>query len=335
MTSKERVIRTLTFQDPDKIPVNFWCLPATRLKYGDAIDKLIAESEIDIISAPFNDPTEDPRQFEIGIFKDAWGSVWNNHQAGIIGEVKEYPLEDFSKIDTYENPKNILLSGKEGFKETREFIKKNPDKFILGGWINMFERMQFLRGTENLFMDTMIEPDEFFKLRDTVEDYYTTYLQLWLETDVDGITFADDWGSQRSLLISPESWRKLFKPLYKRMFDMAKKAGKFVFLHSDGYIYDLYDEFIEIGVDAINSQVWCMGVEKVAEKCNGRITNWGEICRQNILPSGSTEDVIDAVNKMKKHLFVNGGLIGQFEAGPDMPLENIKAGLQNWNNPEK
>lgn len=133
------------------------------------------------------------------------------------------------------------------------------------------------------------------------------------------------------LLISPETWRKQYKPLYKRFFDKVHTAGKFVFMHSDGYILELYDDLIEIGVDAINSQVWCMGLDKVAEKCNGRITNWGEICRQHILPEGSVEDVIDAVHKMKEALWVNGGLIGQFEAGPDMPLENIKAGLIHWN----
>ena len=129
----------------------------------------------------------------------------------------------------------------------------------------------------------------------------------------------------------PETWRKQDKPVYKRFVDKVHTVGKFCFMHSDGYILELYDDLIEIGVDAINSQVWCMGLDKVAEKCNGRITNWGERCRQHILPEGSVEDVIDAVHKMKEALWVNGGLIGQFEAGPDMPLENIKAGLIHWN----
>lgn len=331
MTSKERVIKTLTFDSPDRIPVNFWCLPATRIKYGEELARIEKEADADIISAPFKDLTEDPRQFEVGSYTDAWGAVWNNHQAGIIGEVKQYPLADYAELDTYVTPKELLLSGKEGISETKTFIAGHPDKFILGGWINPFERMQFLRGTENLFMDILMESDEFFRLRDLVEDYYTAYLELWLQTDVDGIIFADDWGTQRSLLISPDSWRALFKPMYSRLFGKAKAAGKFVFMHSDGYIYDLYDEFIEIGVDAINSQVWCMGLEKVAGKCNGRITNWGEICRQRILPTGSESDVQEAIEQMKQHLFVGGGLIGQFEAGPDMPIENIRTGLQCWN----
>ena len=331
MTPRENVIRTLRHDNPEWVPVNLWQLPAAKLKYGDALEKIISECQIDIISAPFEDPTEDPRHYQTGSYTDCWGSTWNNYQAGIIGEVKDFPLADFSKVWEYKSPKELLLSGAGGLKETGEFISANRDKFILGGWISIFERMQFLRGTENIFMDTLLEEPEYFKLIEIVEDYYMTYLDMWLGTDVDGIIFGDDWGSQRSLLISPETWRAQFKPVYKRFFDKIHKAGKFVFMHSDGYIYDLYDELIEIGVDAINSQVWCMGVEKVAPKCNGRITNWGEVCRQHILPNGTVQDVIDAVHEMREHLWVNGGLIGQFEAGPDMPLENIKAGLMHWN----
>jgi uroporphyrinogen decarboxylase len=332
MTSKERVIRTLKFEKPDKIPVNLWCLPAARLKYGEALEKIVAESDLDIVWAPFVDPTEDPRHYCVGSYTDVWGSVWNSRQAGIIGEVKTAPLEDFLKVWDYKSPKDILLSGKNNIAEANKFIAQQKDKFILGGWIIIFERLQFLRGTENLLMDILIESDEFIKLCEIVEDYYTTYLDLWLETDVDAIVFADDWGAQQSLLIDPESWRKLFKPIYKRLFDKAKSAEKFVFMHSDGYILDLYDDFIELGVDAINSQVWCMGLEKVAAKCNGRITNWGEISRQNILPFGTTEDVQNAIDQMKKYLWVNGGLIGQFEAAHDQPLENIKTGINGWNN---
>jgi uroporphyrinogen decarboxylase len=72
MTSKERVIRTLKYEQPDKVPVNLWCLPAAKLKYGDALEKLIAESEIDVISAPFADPTDDPRHFQVGSYTDVW-----------------------------------------------------------------------------------------------------------------------------------------------------------------------------------------------------------------------------------------------------------------------
>ena len=111
----------------------------------------------------------------------------------------------------------------------------------------------------------------------------------------------------------------------------AREAGKKVFFHSDGYILELYPEFIELGVDAINSQLWCMGVEKVAERFAGKITFWGEISRQQTLPFGTPEDIYAAAETMKKELFRNGGLIGQSEVGGDVSLENVEAVLTAWN----
>jgi len=75
MTSKELVIKTLRFQHPERVPVNLWCLPAAKLKYGDALEEIIAESEIDIISAPFADPTDDSRHFQVGSYTDVWDST--------------------------------------------------------------------------------------------------------------------------------------------------------------------------------------------------------------------------------------------------------------------
>ena len=334
MTSKERVIKTLTFDNPDRIPVDFWTLPATRIKHGEALDRLKEESKLDILSAPcqvFCGVDADMRHFQIGSFTDTWGSSWVGLQDGILGEVKHPVLDDVSLIHSYKTPKHLLPQKESELEGIQNFVRTHPDKFILGGWIIFFERMQFVRGTVNTYIDIIQESDEFYLLRDMLEDYYTHYLEMVLKTDVDAIVFADDWGSQHSLLISPDSWRKLFKPVYKKFFDRTKAAGKFIFLHSDGYILDLYEDFIELGVDAINSQVWCMGIDKVAEKCRGRITLWGEIDRQHVLPNGNVKDVENLIRQMKEQIWVPGGLIGQAEPGPDNSFENIRACLQSWN----
>ena len=84
MTAKENVIRTLRHDNPEWIPVNLWQLPAAKLKYGQALDDIINRCEIDILSAPFDDPTEDARHYQIGSYTDCWGSTWVNHQAGIF-----------------------------------------------------------------------------------------------------------------------------------------------------------------------------------------------------------------------------------------------------------
>ncbi len=328
MTGKERVIRALKFENPDRVPVDLWTLPAAYLEHGAKLDELIKRRCIDILRAPYNDPTFDERHNQIGGYTDVWGSGWKNAQAGIIGEVKTYPLDDYAKLAGYRSPVGLL---KGGFEETDAFIQAHSDRFILGGWINLFERMQFLRGTENLYMDIAEECDELLELREIVMDFYREYLRQWLEHPVDGICFGDDWGSQRSLLISPASWRKLFKPCYQELFDMVHASGKYVFFHSDGYIFDLYPEFIEMGVDAINSQLWCMGVEKVAASYAGKICFWGEISRQDTLPFGTPDDIRRCADTMKKYLYVNGGgLIGQSEVSRDTPLPNIEAVLNCW-----
>ena len=328
MTSKERVIKTINFQNPDRIPVDLWVLPAAQYQYGDELQKLIDARDIDFARAPYNDPCMDANYYEIGIHKDVWGSVWRKAQRGLVGEVKEYPLADYAALTDYKSPIGLL---KGGFEDTDQFIKANSHKFILGGWVSIFERMQFIRGTENLYMDIAEESDELFILRDIVFNFYKEYLKQWLEHDVDAICFGDDWGSQRALLISPNSWRRIFKPVYEELFSMIKAKGKYIFFHSDGFIMDLYQEFIDMGVGAINSQLWCMGVENVAGKYAGKICFWGELSRQNTLPYGTPEEIIINAELMKKYLCVKGGgLIGQSEVGKDVPLENVKTVLNCW-----
>lgn len=335
MNSRERVVRTLEFKNPDRIPVDLWILPATRLKFGKDFEDILERYERDIVSV--NGPGDisfNPQIYEIGIYTDSWGTTWTNLQAGMIGEVKAPIFKDSKIINNYDSPIEIFKSSWGKYKPeliNRIRNEREKGKFVIGGWINIFERMQFLRGTEDLYCDLAEQNDDFSKIMSIVLSFYKKYLEAWLDTDVDAIAFGDDWGSQRGLLISPLTWRKFFKPVYKELFDTIKAKKKYIFFHSDGNIMELYPDFIEMGVDAINSQLWCMGVENVAKKFAGEITFWGEISRQDTLPNGTPEDIKKAAAIMKENLFVNGGgLIGQSEAGKDMPLENIKAILTSW-----
>lgn len=334
MNSRERVIKTLEFNNPDKIPIDLWILPAARLKYGKAFEDILNKHERDIISidGPL-DLSYNPKTYEKGSYTDAWGTNWTNLQDGMVGEVKNPIFEKTEKISMYNPPIEVFRNEwKEYRPKMDEKIRTSrmKNKFVIGGWVSIFERMQFLRGTENLYCDMAEQSDDFFKILDIVFSYYREYVNVWLETDVDAIGFGDDWGSQRSLLISPGMWKSIFRPVYKELFDMIKAKEKYVFFHSDGYIWDLYPEFIDLGVDAINSQLWCMGIENVAEKFAGKITFWGEISRQNTLPNGTPTDIKVAAEKMKKYLFKGGGLIGQSEVGKDVPLENVQAVLAAW-----
>ena len=155
-------------------------------------------------------------------------------------------------------------------------------------------------------------------------------MEIWAETDVDGLFFMDDWGAQRSLLISPTMWRELFKPLYRDYIDLAHSKGKKIFMHSDGYIVDILPDLIELGIDAVNSQLFCMGLDSL-EEFRGKICFWGEIDRQHLLPKGSRADIENAVKEVYDHLFHTGGVIAQCEFGAGANPDNVRAVFEAWN----
>jgi len=75
-----------------------------------------------------------------------------------------------------------------------------------------------------------------------------------------------------------------------------------------------------------------MGVENLGKQFKGKITFWGEIDRQYVLPYGTADDVINAVRKVKESLYQGGGVIAQCEFGPGAKPENIYLVFKTWNN---
>jgi uroporphyrinogen-III decarboxylase len=157
-------------------------------------------------------------------------------------------------------------------------------------------------------------------------------VELWVNTDVDGIHIEDDWGTQLALLISPKMWREYFKPIYKDYCDLAHSKGKFVVMHSDGQISDIIPDMIEIGVDAVNAQLDCMDIEKVALQYSGKIAFWGGFDRQYLLPFGTTEEVRKEVRRIGAAFFNKRrtGIIGQCFKDKGGKDENIQAVYDEW-----
>ncbi|MHC4944897.1 MAG: uroporphyrinogen decarboxylase family protein [Planctomycetota bacterium] len=330
MNPRDIVKQTLEFQSPGRIPRQIWLLPWAADHYPEVVKKLQTVYPDDIIGSPgFCEkplPGEGDR-YALGTSVDDWGCTFVNIQKGAIGEVKDPLLKDWADVDKVRVPIERLTVNKD---EVNAFCRRT-DRFVQGGTCpRPFEQLQFIRGTENLLLDLMDEPEELFVLMKRMHDLYVKELELWAETEVDALFFMDDWGSQNALLVPPRVWRKLFKPLYKDYVEIAHSNGKYIFMHSDGYITEIMDDLVEIGIDALNSQVFCMGVKELGDRYRGKITFWGELDRQQLLRAGSKQDVIEAVNAMKDHLYDKGGLIGQYEFGLGANPENILAAAEAW-----
>lgn len=337
MNSRERVIRTLRFRQPDRVPRDLWLLPGVSMFRTGEVEAVKGRYPLDI-GAPDASYGRGYRARgvpnTVGSYVDEWGCEWHVAEPGVIGEVKVPPLADWSALDSYRLPYEVL----EGADLSRvEESCLRSERFMLRGTlIRPFERMQFLRGTENLLRDLADAPQPLYHLRDMLHEFALRELDIWCATPVDGISFMDDWGSMRGLLISPQTWREFFKPLYAEYCRIIHRAGKFVFFHSDGNIASIIPDLIECGVDALNSQLFCMDLEGIACCYRGKITFWGELDRQHILPFGTPADVREAVRRVRRALDTGaGGVIAQCEWGNDVPAENILAAFEAWEEPRE
>jgi len=335
-TSRELVKKTLEFSKPERIPRQLWFLPWAEENYPRQLHSLQKKFPDDIVTAPriigqreVVDPAE---RYQKGIYVDEWGCRFDNAQSGTIGIVHQALLETWQDLDKVKTPDEYLNLNRE---EINRFCR-NEKRFVLAGtWIRPFERLQFLRTTMNLLLDLAEQPPELFDLIRRVHQFYLKEAEAWARTDIDALTLMDDWGTQKGMIVAPELWRKLFKLLYKDYVELARHYKKYVFFHSDGYIIDIIPELIEIGVDALNSQIFCMGVESLGKKFKGKITFWGEIDRQHILAYGSPDDVVQAVKNVYTHLYSDGGVIAQCEFGPGAKPENVETVFRTWSEIDK
>jgi uroporphyrinogen decarboxylase len=332
MNSRERVKAALTFSHPDRVPRDLWALPYIGLFRKDELDALQAEFPSDlggIQLSPGQSNDEQERYRQAGSYVDEWGSTWFLGEPGVVGEVKRPAIAEWSDLAHFQPPWDLVRGRDFSFANR---MTEQSEKFILSPCTaRPFERLQFLRGTEALFTDIAYGTAELRTLIDMLHDYYLEDIRGWCSSNVDGVMFMDDWGTQNTLLIRPQTWRELFKPLYKEYVNLIHAAGKFAFFHSDGHISAIYPDLIEIGVDAVNSQLFSMDIEALGRLYKGKITFWGEIDRQHILPFGSVDEVRAAVRRVRSALQdPAGGVIAQCEWGVDNPGKNIRAVYETW-----
>lgn len=362
MTSRERVCRALTFQGPDRAPRDLWTLGTIARWHKAELEALLERFPNDFARAPISygrghravglgdeaaSCGEEPAAVAIGArdahsdalagclvgrYTDEWGSEWEVLEPGVCGEVKRAVLRDWVALGSFAPPYEVL----DGLDISATFpFYAQTDQFVIAhSSVQPFQRLMFLRGFENVMLDLGYRDSRLLELLQMVHAYYVHELRLLAPAAADAIMFRDDWGTQTGPLISPRQWRELFKPLYAEYCRIVHGAGKFVFFHSDGHIQSIYPDLIEVGVDAINSQLFCMDIESLATRHKGQITLWGEIDRQQVLAFGTPEDVRAAVRRVRRAFDDGrGGLIAQCEWGNDNPRENIEAVFEAWLEP--
>lgn len=299
MTGREAVTAAIEFRRPTRFPRQ---LPGA---YGsDFADLCMTPSPDDRPCGRFEEAT------------DEWGAVWRNIGTCHLGEVTAFPLEDWDDWDAFVVPdvrdpaRWTVLDG------ARE---RAGDRYLLCGGVSLYERVHFIRGLENTWCDIYANPDELGRLLDILADMNVYAIERYAAAGGDGIMWPDDWGLQDRLMIDPAQWRALWKPRYARVYAAAHAAGLHTFLHSCGYIVEILDDLIEIGLDVIHmDQQENMGLALLGERFGGRITFFSPVDIQNTMARGDPAEIRAYCREMVRRLArPEGGFIPRWYGDPD------------------
>ncbi|MBS5522279.1 MAG: hypothetical protein KHX56_08410 [Clostridiales bacterium] len=193
-------------------------------------------------------------------------------------------------------------------KETAGWDRENKISYLM--LINgMFERTHALMGFEDAFMAMYDEPEEYQALVDAITDYKVKLIEImgkYYKPDV--LCFHDDYGANDRMLMSPDLWRQFFKAPLKRVIDAAHKAGIIYEHHSCGYIEPIFDELVELGIDAIDPLQITNPIRQLKNKYEHRLTFVGGYDTQNVYDRpGVTEEEIREETKRTMDLMAPGG----------------------------
>lgn len=334
MNSRERVLTAFKRLpgEPDRVPIQFDLCRSLAEHFGKALNipvhytenlyedvtyrisanelRIAMGSDVVITGASVSD--------DFKIEKDADGTWLNEYrmrmrQGDIYVEVVDYPLaraETKADIEAYQFP-DPDAPGR--FRDAAALVKKYKNDYLIIGDIEVtvFSLAHQLAGMEKLLIDMMMETEYVVPLFEACAEFQTQIGLRLIEKGVDALWFGDDFGTQVSLLIPPETFRDQLKPVYKRMIDRFKAAKPDIIsiLHCDGAVADLLDDIREIGFEVFNPvQPGVPGHLPQDMKTNfgDQFAFWGAIDQQDLLPNGTDAELENDITE-KITILGNGG----------------------------
>ena len=220
--------------------------------------------------------------------------------------------------------------------EAQKLADENQYAILATPWL-MFplERAFGLQGMDTFLMNLAMYPDFAEAMMKKNLELCKQHMGHFLDAigdNIDMIKIGDDLGSQDRLMISPKMYRQMLKPLHADLIQFIKERSKAkIFFHTDGDVFNLIEDFIEIGVDVLNPIQTSAGkmsdLEGLKQRFGDRLVFCGAMDTQHILPSGTPEEVRQEVKRVINILGDGGGymLASVHTIMNEVPPENILA----------
>jgi uroporphyrinogen decarboxylase len=356
MKHRERVLTALNHEEPDRCPMQISFTPefAARLEidlqlkgqglhnpHGGgntyelerALDEDMLLTSVGWVNGYYQDGYQN-----VDSYLDEWGVAWKTieyktpYGKGKYTEPFGHPLAEDKVLETYLSPDPNRL---ELYAEASCVLANFKEEYWIVGVTptTIFESAWALRGYEQLMIDMATNPDKANRVLDIPYSYHKIVTQRLVSLGVDMIWLGDDVGGQNAMLMSPRMWRQYFKP---RMADLIASLREInphikIAYHTDGVVYPVIPDLIEIGVDVLNPiQPMAMDPVKIKKEYGRNLCFWGSLDIQQTLPFGTPEQVKAEVITRLKTIGRGGGLL----IGPthnlqlDTPLENFWAMIE-------
>jgi len=360
LSHRERVRRTLNHEEPDRVPLDLGGRVTSihqeeyqrlcgRLGINTAFQldpfysvmdpdfRVLERLGVDLyylfLKAPeYVRAKENPD----GSYDNEWGITVK--KLGIHSERITHPLEDatLNDLDDFPWPDSRRPDRAAGLREKARHLYEKTDYALVAAPVSggLFEFGQHLRGMANFLMDLMLDKNFANALLDHILEVQIGLWEVFLDAVgdlVEIVQLADDFGTQNSLLISRALFEEFFEPRYRRLINLIKsRTNAKVFLHCDGAIFELIEDFVDMGVEILNPlQPTAEGMDptRIKDAYGDRLAFHGAIDNQHLLPRGSVQEVQQAVKRVIDALAPGGGYIlaAAHIIEPDVPLENIMA----------
>lgn len=332
LTHRGRVAQVLAHQEPDRVPLDLMGHASLILDdmYFQLRDYLGIQGDI----APFREGSTanyyDERilkRFDIdfrrlmlpttpaakmkyrpdGRFTDYWGITYAKE--GPYVNVTDSPFRAATSADDVDAlpwPEAKVVYHTAGLRDKAREMYENSDYALIARnplTAGFLDRGCQLRGMTEFLMDLLINPDLCHRMLDHLFRFFLEVFDLFLDAVgpyVNIVEFGDDLGAQSSLLISPAAYREFIKPRHKALFAFIKSKAPHVkiFLHTDGAIFNLIPDLIEVGVDILNPvQTSAKGMEpaRLKETYGGKIVFHGAV--ESKATEGTLEDITNEVKR--------------------------------------
>ncbi len=350
MTHIDRVRTALNHKEPDRVPWDLWATPEIEAKLISHLGLADLEAllrYLDVDLRYYRGPSyvgRELRKFDDGTSEDLWGVIRKSMKVdtGVYqwtySHVVKSPLEEVESaagIDSYPHWPSA---------DSWDYSRVESDCSAFPGYAVVYagDRLDrtaqlkpamYLRGMEQIYMDMTCDPDIADAIFGHIRDYFIPYndkVFAAAKGKIDIFMMGDDFGTQNGPLVGVEMWRRFFKPGFKAFIEVAHKHGIKVIHHTCGAVRDLIPDFIDCGLDILQSvqpRAHGMDLADLKREFGKDLSFHGSMDIQHTIPKGSREDIRAEVKARMEAGKPGGGFIisTAHNIQPDTPIENVLA----------